>query len=80
MFALEDLRKEAKKHALRHFADVCKKEESLCVPFSLLTDLLADEEICVVIEGLIPCAEEREKFVLLVVFQYIEHNVESRKD
>jgi len=80
VFALEDLRKEAKKYAMRHFADVCKKEEFLSLPFRLLTDLLADEEICVVIEGLVPCTEEREKIVLQAVFQYIEHDVENRKD
>ena len=27
VFALEDLKKEAKKHSFRHFADVCKKED-----------------------------------------------------
>ena len=80
VFALEELRKEAKKHAVRHFADVCNKEEFLFLPYNLLTDLLADEEICVLIEGLVPCVEEREKVVLQAVFQYIEHDVENRKD
>ena len=80
VFALDELSKEAKKHALRHFTDVCKKEEFLSLELNLLTDLLADEEICVVIEGLIPCVEEREKIVLQAVFRYIEHDVVKRKD
>ncbi|KAL9979948.1 hypothetical protein ACROYT_G008471 [Oculina patagonica] len=80
LFALEELKKEAKKHALRHFTEVCKKEEFLALPFNLLTDLLAEEGICVVVGGVIPCVEEREKIVLQAVFRYIEHDVENRKD
>ena len=80
VFALEELSKVAKQHALRHFTDVCKDAEFLCLPFNLLVDLLADEELCVVIEDLIPCVEEREKAVLQAVFQYVEHDVENRKD
>ena len=80
VFALEELSNAAKQHALRHFAVVWKEEEFLSLPVPLLTDLLSDEGLCVVIEDLIPCVEEREKVVLQALFQYIEHDEENRKD
>ena len=80
IFALEELSKAAKQHALQHFTDVCKDEEFLVLPFNLLSDLLADEKLCVVIEDLIPFVEEREKVVLQAVFEYIEHDEVNRKD
>ena len=80
VFSLEELSHAAKKHVLRHFSDVWKEEEFLCLPVRLLADLLSDEELCVVIEDLIPCVEEREKVVLQALFQYVEHDEENRKD
>ena len=80
VFALEELSKVAKQHALRHFTYLCKEEEFLCLPVNLLVDLLADEELCIVIEDLIPRVEEREKAVLQAVFQYVQRDVENRKD
>ena len=79
MFALEKLSSVTKEYALRHFTDVCKEDEFLCLPVNLLSDLLSEENLCVVVEGLIPCAEEREKTVLESVLQYVEHDVENRK-
>ena len=79
MFALKELRKAAKRYALRHFVRVCKLEEFMSLPSGFLTELLADEELCVVIDDLIPCAEEREKIVLQAVFGYIEHDEENRR-
>ena len=80
VFALEELGKVAKKHALRRFTNVCQGEEFLSLSLNLLTDLLADEELCVAFEGLIPSVEEREKIVLQAVLQYVEHDVQNRKD
>ena len=79
MFALDELSSVTKKYALRHFTDVCKEDEFLCVPVNLLSDLLSEENLCVVVEDLIPCEEQREKTVLESVFQYVEHDVENRK-
>lgn len=79
VFALEVLGNVAKQHALRHFSNVCKDEEFLCLPVRFLIDLLSDEELCVVIEDLIPCTEERENVILEAVFHYIEHDAENRK-
>ena len=79
MFALKELSKVAKQHTLQHFADVCKLEEFVSLPSGFLTELLTDEELCVVHENLIPCAEEREKIVLQAVFEYIEHDKENRR-
>ena len=78
-YALEELVKVAKQHCLRHFSNVCEEEEFLCLPFNFLSDLLAEEELCVVTEDLIPRAEEREKVVLQAVFRYIKHHEEERK-
>lgn len=80
LFSLEGLKNQAKHYALRHFTDVCKKEEFLSLPFRFLTELIADEELCVVIEGLIPFEEDREKIVLEAMFQYIEHELDNRKE
>ncbi|XP_015768342.1 PREDICTED: kelch-like protein 26 [Acropora digitifera] len=79
MFAMDELSSVAKKYALRHFTDVCKEDEFFCLPVNLLSDLLLDENLCVVVEDLIPCVEEREKMVLESVLQYVEHDVENRK-
>jgi len=79
-FALEGLSKSAKQHALRHFSDVCKDKEFLSLPLNLVADLLADEELCVVIEDLVLQVKKREKPVLQAVFQYIEHDVENRRE
>ena len=79
MFALDELSSVAKKYALRHFTDVCKEDEFLCLPVNLLSDLLSEENLCVVVEDLVPCVEEREKTVLESVLQYVEHDVENRK-
>ena len=79
VFALEELSIEAKKYALRHFTQVCKEDEFPSLPIKLLTDLLSEEEICVVVEDLIPSVEEREKIVLQAVLQYIKHDTENRK-
>ena len=79
MFALKELSSVTKKYALRHFTDVCKEDEFLCLPVNLLSDLLSEENLCVVVEDLIPCAEKREKTVLESVLQYVEHDVENRK-
>ncbi|XP_044173878.1 kelch-like protein 17 [Acropora millepora] len=79
MFAMDELSSFAKKYALRHFTDVCKEDEFLCLPVNLLSDLLSEERLCVVVEDLIPCVEEREKTVLESVLQYVEHDVENRK-
>ena len=38
------------------------------------------KNFAVVIEGLIPCVEEREKVVMEAVFHYIEYDEENRKD
>ena len=43
VFALEELSKVAKQHALWHFTVVCKEEEFFCLPVSRLVDLLSDE-------------------------------------
>lgn len=80
LFSLEELNKKAKQHALRHFTDVCKKGEFLILPNRFLTELIADEELCVVIEDLIPFQEDREKTVLQAVFQYIEYELDKRKE
>ena len=80
VFALEELKNVVKQYALRHFADVCKEEEFFCLPLNLLTELLANEGLCVVIEDLVQCEEEREKIVLQAVFQYIQHDLESRRE
>ena len=79
MFALDELSSFAKKYALRHFTDVCKEDEFLCLPVNFLSDLLSEENLVVVVEDLIPCVEEREKTVLESVLQYVEHDVENRK-
>ncbi|CAH3161958.1 unnamed protein product, partial [Pocillopora meandrina] len=63
-FSLEKLRKTAKRYALQHFTEICKEEEFLSLPIGFLKEILADEGICVVIENLIPVAEERERAVL----------------
>ena len=80
VFALEELNKVAKQHALRHFTVVCKEEEFFCLPVSRLFDLLSDEGLCVVIEDLIPSEEEREKIVLQAVFHYVEHDLQNRRE
>ena len=80
VFTLEEVSKVAKQHALRRFTNVCKEEGFLSLPVSLLSNLFADEELSVVIEDQIPSVEEREKFVLQAVLQYVEHDVENRKD
>lgn len=80
LFSLEELNEHAKRYALRHFTGVCEKEEFLCLPYRLLTDLIADEGLCVVIDELIPFEDDREKIVLQAVFRYIEHELHSRKD
>ena len=46
VFALEKLREVAKQHTLRHFTDVCKEDEFLCLPCKFLTELIANEELC----------------------------------
>ena len=79
MFAMDELSSLAKKYALRHYTDVCKEDEFLCLPVNLLTDLLSEERLCVVVEDMVPCEEEREKTVLESVLQYVEHDVENRK-
>lgn len=79
LFALEELYKNAKQHALRHFTDVCKEEEFLSLPYRFLTGLIADEGLCVVIEDLIPFEEDKEKIVLQAVFRYIEHDLDNRR-
>ena len=79
VFTLEELREEAKKYALQHFTEVSKKEEFLFLPFDLMKEILVDEGICVIIEGLIPPVDEREKVVLEAVFKYIQHDVVNRK-
>ena len=79
VFTLEELREEAKKYALQHFTEVSKKEEFLFLPFDLMKEIVVDDGICVVIEGLIPSVEEREKVVLETVFKYIQHDVVNRK-
>ncbi|XP_067033855.1 kelch-like protein 17 [Acropora muricata] len=78
-FAMNKLSIVAKKYALRHFTDVCKEDDFLCLPVNLLTDLLSEERLCVVVEDVVPCEEEREKTVLESVLQYVEHDVENRK-
>ena len=79
MFPLGELSSVAKEYALKHFTDVCKEDEFLCLPVNLLSDLLSEETLVVVVEDLIPCVEEREKMVLESVLQYVEHDVENRK-
>ena len=79
LFALEELMKEAKNHFSRHFTEVTQMEEFLSLPIGFLKEILADEGICVVIEGLIPSKEEREKVVLEAVFKYVEHDIDNRK-
>ena len=78
-FSLEKLRKTAKRYALQHFTEICKEEEFLSLPIGFLKEILADEGICVVIENLIPVAEERERAVLEAVFKYVEHDLANRK-
>ena len=80
VFALEELSNVAKRYVLRHFADISHEEAFLLLPFNLLTDLLADDGLCIVIEDLVPCEEEREKIVLQAVLRYIEHDLDSRKE
>ena len=80
VFALEELNENAKGHALRHFTDVCKKEQFLSLPYKFLTDLLAEERLCVVVEKLIPFEGDREKIVLEAVFQYIERDLDNRRE
>lgn len=80
LFSLEELNKTAKQYALRHFSDVCKEEEFLFLPYRFLTELIAEEELCVVMEDLIPFEEDREKIVLQAVFQYIEYELDNRKE
>ncbi|XP_015768343.1 PREDICTED: kelch-like protein 7 [Acropora digitifera] len=79
MFAMDELSSVAKRYALRYFTDVCKEDEFLCLPVNLLSDLLSEENLCVVVEDLIPSVEEREKMVVESVLQYVEHDVENRK-
>lgn len=79
-FSLKELTEDAKRYALRHFTGVCEKEEFLCLPYRLLTDLIADDRLCVVIDELIPFEEDREKIVLQAVFRYIQHELDSRKE
>ena len=79
MFAMDELSSVVKRYALRYFTDVCKEDEFLCLPVDLLTDLLSEERLCVVVEDVVPCVEEREKTVLESVLQYVEHDVENRK-
>ena len=78
-FSLEKLRETAKRYALQHFTEICKEEEFLSLPIGFLKEILADEGICVVIENLIPVAEERERAVLEAVFKYVEHDLANRK-
>jgi len=60
-FALEHLRKVAKRHALRNSTNTSKGTGFLTLPCQLLKELLRSEKICVVAEDLIPCEDEREK-------------------
>ena len=78
--SFKDLKKLAKRHSLRRFAEVCKEQEFLRLPYDLLIELLQDDELCVVIEDHIPCIEEREKVVLQAVFRYVTHDKENRRN
>ena len=80
VFALDELKRVAKRHFLRNFTEVCKAEEFLSLSYDLLIELLKDDDLCVVIEGLIPSVEEREKIVLQAVIQYVEHDMVTRKE
>ncbi|XP_078352469.1 kelch-like protein 5 [Oculina patagonica] len=80
LFSLQELSNVAKQHALLHFSDVSKDEVFLLLPYNLLVHLLADKGLCVVVEDLIPCEEKREEFVLQAVFQYVEHDLENRRE
>ena len=78
MFALEPLREEAKRYALRHFTEVSMKQDFVNLPFQLLSELLRSESLRVVVDGLIPSVEERERVVLQAVFCYVKHDLEKR--
>ncbi|XP_068739754.1 uncharacterized protein [Montipora capricornis] len=78
IFALEHLRKAAKQHALRHFSNASKDDGFLNLPYHLLKELLESEEVCGVVEDLLPCEVEREKIVLQAVLKYVEHDPTSR--
>lgn len=79
IFSLEELSEVAKQHVLLHFWDVSKDEEFLCLPNNFLVHLLEDKGLCVVVEDLIQCEEDREKVVLQALFQYVEHDLENRR-
>jgi len=80
MFALEPLREEAKRYALRHFTEVSMKQDFVNLPFQLLSELLGSESLRVVIDDLIPSVEERERVVLQAVFCYVKHDPLKRSD
>ena len=80
MFALEPLREEAKRYALRHFTEVSTKQDFVNVPFQLLSELLRSESLCVVVDDLIPSVEEREHVVLQAVICYVKHDLQKRAD
>ena len=80
MFALEPLREEAKRYALRHFTEVSMKQDFVDLPFQLLSELLGSESLRVVIDDLIPSVEERERVVLQAVVYYVKHDLLKRAD
>ena len=78
VFALENLREAAKHHVLRHFTSASKDDGFLNLSCPLLKELLDSEELCVVVEDLLPYKDEREKILLQAVLKYVEHDPTSR--
>lgn len=64
IFVLEYLRKVVKQYVLRYFLNVSKDDGFLSFLYYFLKELFESEEVCVVVEDLIFCEDEREKIVL----------------
>lgn len=78
-YAMQDLRSVAKKYCLDNFSKVCQEEEFLQLPLVLMLEVLQEDRLCVILNGIVPTMAKREQFVLDAVFRYVKHDLEKRK-
>lgn len=78
-YAMQDLRSAAKKYCVEHFGKVSQEEEFLELPLLLLLEILQEDQLCVIYNGIVPTMAEQEQFVLQAVFRYIKHDLENRR-